>query len=741
MAGGAVNQRWRAFKTIGWAVAALVCAALLDKNKFFNHQFIGPIAQFDPLVTDFIVYHVFRPSPPSGNVVIAQIDDQSVAALGRFPWSRSVEANLVNALARDGAKVIGFDVFFSERDPADVEREAIGAQLRNGGFKGPGIADVVGTSSDEAFARAMNAQGATYIGFPFNHHLGGSTRLPDQAASHSAFLAPPPVDYNVVIKRPGPTQSPTLAYAYQPPLALLNRAARGTAYADIDEDEDGKVRSYPAVVLFNGRYCAPLFLAVAQAYRDHPSLALEIGPTGVKSAALGDEAIPVDENGRMMLHYLGPAGTMPHYSVAAIINNQIPTNAVWGKIVMVGVTAHALGDRFVTPLGSDFPGIELQATAADNMLTGDFIHQSVNQRGEEKMAGWVFGIAIGVAVAFMGAGASVGLLAVFALSYVGYALWRFETTGALLGMVFPLFALIFSYLAGISYRYRTEGSEKRFLRSAFEMYLHPEVLSSVVDNPEGLKLGGQREHLSVLFADIIGFTELAERLEPEPLVAMLNTYMSEMTEVILRSGGVVDKLMGDGIMAFWGPPLKPANPARASIECALTMLAELKALAARDERFAATRIGIGIATGEAIVGNLGGERHFSYSLVGDVVNFASRLEGLTRHFKVNILLNQVTLDEAGAGYITREIGLVRVKGKGQAVAVAEIVGRANDGVDPSYYDRFAQAIAALHEGSSPESLLRVLLAERPDDAVTAMCLARLTESHDARQIIFEFDTK
>src|SRR5208282_5140413 len=133
----------------------------------------------------------FRPPPPSGNVVIAQIDDQSIAALGRFPWSRSVEANLVDALARDGAKVIGFDVFFSERDPADLEREAIGAQLRNGGFKGPGIADVVGTSSDEAFARAMKAQGATYIGFPFNHHVGGSTRLPDQAVSHTAFLAPP----------------------------------------------------------------------------------------------------------------------------------------------------------------------------------------------------------------------------------------------------------------------------------------------------------------------------------------------------------------------------------------------------------------------------------------------------------------------------------------------------------------------------------------------------------------------
>ena len=393
MAGRAVNQRWRAFKTIGWSVAGLLCAVLLDRNTFFNHQFFGPIAQFDPLVSDFIVYHVFRPAPPSGKVVIAQIDDQSIAALGRFPWSRSVEAALVDALARDGAKVIGFDVLFSERDPADVEREAIGARLRRGGFNQHGIADVVGTSGDEAFARAMKAQGATYIGFPFTRHLGGSDHLPDPSSSRTAFLAPPPVDYNIVIKRPGPTRSPTLAYAYQPPFAPLNRAARGTAYADIDEDEDGKVRAYPVVVLFNGRYCAPLFLAVVQAYRDNAHLAVEIGPDGVKSAALGDLDIPIDELGKMMLHYHGVAGTMPHYSVADIINNHIPPNALRGKIVMVGVTAHALGDRFVTPVGSDFPGIELQATAADNVLSGNFVHQSYNQRGEEKMAGWVFGIA------------------------------------------------------------------------------------------------------------------------------------------------------------------------------------------------------------------------------------------------------------------------------------------------------------------------------------------------------------
>jgi adenylate cyclase len=741
MAGGAVNRRWRSYKTLGWAAVALLFAALLDRNTLFGHQFVGPIAQFDPLVSDFIVYHLFNPPPPTGEVVIAAIDDQSIAELGRFPWPRSVEARLVDALAHDGVKAIGFDALFTERDPADVESDAFAARLRSRGFDVRSISGLIDPSGDQAFARSMKAEGATYLGYAFKNRLGKATALPPASTLLSTFLDPPPVAYNIVMKRPGPIRPPTLAESYLAPIAALNKAARGIAYVDIDEDEDGKARSYPVVVLFNGRYCAPLFLAIAQGYRDQASLALAIGPSGVEKIALGDRDIPVDEMGRMMIHYRGGAGTLPRYSVADLIDHKVPASALRDKIVMVGVTAHGLGDRFVTPVGSDFPGIELQATTVDNVLRGDFIHQSVSERGEERIAGWMLGIAIGVAAAFMSASASMALVALSAVAYFGYVAWRFESSGALVGVVFPLFALIFTYIAAVSYRYRTEGKEKRYLRSVFEMYLHPEVINTVVDDPEGLKLGGQRHHLSVLFADIIGFTALSERLEPEPLVALLNTYMSVMTEVILKSEGVVDKLMGDGIMAFWGAPLKLANAARASIDCALTMLQELKSLAARDERFKDLRIGIGIATGDAIVGNLGGERHFDYSAVGDTVNLASRIEGLTRQFKVNLLLNSATLEEADADYVTREIGLVKVKGKDQLVPLVEVAGRTGDGVDPSYYDRFGKAIAALHQGLSPEPVLRALLTERPDDSVTAMCLARLAETAGARQIVFEFDTK
>ncbi len=171
-----------------------------------------------------------------------------------------------------------------------------------------------------------------------------------------------------------------------------------------------------------------------------------------------------------------------------------------------------------------------------------------------------------------------------------------------------------------------------------------------------MKLGGERRHLAILFADIVSFTKRAEKTEPEDLLALLNTYMTSMIDVIFKTGGVVDKLMGDGIMAFWGAPNDLENPSRSALDCALKMLENLNVLQTTDPRFADLDIGIGISTGDVVVGNLGGENRFDYSVIGDTVNFASRLEGLTRHFKVHLLVSRETYTEAGAGYIGRELG-------------------------------------------------------------------------------------
>jgi adenylate cyclase len=731
------KARRHAIKTISLGLAAVVGATL------FNYFHPKPLEYAEFVAADLRVY-ARKPTPPTGLVAIAAIDDRSIAKLGRWPWPRSDHARVVNALKEYQVAVIGFDDLVSERDPADVQRESIMAQLKRAGVNPRAIGETLGTGNDLDFALSIREQGETYLAYTFNSHVNaGNLDEVDLSAYRTAFLDPPPMAYSLARKAPGASDEKIVANAYLAPIPVLNRAARGTAYTDIDEDLDGVARSYPAVIRFNRRYCLPLFLALVDAYLGRAQTMVAFSADGVEEVMVAGRAIPVDEMGRMMVHFRGKPGTIATYSIADIIDHRVPPERLKGRIVLIGTNAHALGDRFSTPVGGDFPGVEIQANAVDNVLAGDFIFRSKRTVFEEKWFGWILGAAISVAAAFMTGLYSAFVLVALGAAYLAYSTWRLTYNGALIGLVFPWATLGFTYFVVVSYRYFTEGKEKRHLRRAFELYLNPDVVASVVDDPAGLRLGGERRHLSILFADIVGFTSRAERSEPEPLVALLNTYMTVMTNVIFDSGGVVDKLMGDGIMAFWGAPVHVQNPARDAVDCALRMLAELNALAQRDDRFKDVNIGIGICTGEAVVGNFGGEGRFDYSVIGDTVNLASRLEGLTRKFKVHLLVNRLTYDQAGAGYIAREIGLVKVKGKNQLVPVVEIAGHDGDGVDPVYYRRFAQVLERFHQGASPEHDLRALLAERPGDQVIAMCLERL-ESAPAgatREIVFEFDTK
>jgi adenylate cyclase len=723
-------------------VTVVIGLAVVSATAALNDLYPHALERVQLATNDWRLYHLGMP-PPTGKVVVARIDDKSIKELGRWPWNRTVEARLVNALAADKAAVVGFDMLLSEKDPADVERERVADQLQAAGVNEKLLAGLTAKNDDEEFAQALKAQGETYLGYAFSSHELQQIPGAGLQGYLTTFLEPPPVAYSIIVKSPGAKVRTIWAKGYLPPIPILNRAARGVAYVDIDLDGDGTARSYPAVVEINGRFCVPLFLALADAYEGHAPLRLSFNGNDVSGITIGSKSIPVDEIGRMMVRFRGKSGTMPWYSVADIIAKRTPPGALAGKIVIVGVTGHGLGDRFVTPMGGDFPGVEILANALDNVLSGDFVTRNGRLALEEEWAGLLLGIVVSIVAALMSAFWSALIAIVLFGGYIGYATYLLREHVELLGVVFPLVTIGLTYTVTMSWRYFTEGAEKRYIRHAFEHYLHPDVIASLVDSSDGLRLGGQRCHLSVLFSDIVGFTTRAERSEAEPLVALLNTYTTVMTNLVLESGGVVDKLMGDGLMAFWGPPLNLPDPAAKAVNCALRMLEELQKLAARDERFHDFRIGIGICTGEAIVGNFGGDRSFSYSVIGDTVNLASRLEGLTRQFKVNLLVNQQTVEEAGDGLIVRSIGRVRVKGKHQLVPVAEVIGRGVNGTDTAYYRKFAEAINQLHNGKSPEATLRAMLKERPEDQVIAMCLERLQAATDKlpTEMVFEFDTK
>ena len=714
------NQYKFSLWTFLLGLAVVTTMVVLNRYRVFQ--------RYEFLVSDLRMYWHATPKPDDA-IRIAVIDDKSTAELGQWPFSRSVMAQFESALNYYQVAVVGYDVLFSEPDNLDAARASLVDRLEKRGTTRATAEELLGKSNDQAFADAIKAQGKTVLAYSFGTlNAAGRTRGLMEQGFTTDMILPAPLSYNLARIPPGMVRELFGATSYRPPIQILNQAANTTGFVPIDSDEDGVMRSQIMVARFHDGNRVPLSLATLKALVGG-NLMLNFGKLGDQKVIIQnpqgetEAQFPVNEHGQLLINFRGPEGTFAHRSFTDIVNHRIPASDLRGKIVLVGATARGLGDRFNTPEGADFPGVEIHANAIDDILQNDVIVRSADDR-IERLCGIMLGLLMVILASFLPANLTAMAVVTFGGSYVLIARHMLWESHRLIGIVFPLTMLLFTYVVMAGFRYYEESKEKRYLRHAFEHYLHPSVIASVVDNPEGLKLGGERRVLTVLFADIVNYTGLSESMSTDPvaLVTMLNEYMTKMTDRILESEGVVDKIRGDGIMAFWGAPNDVPNHAQAAIDAALAMLAELKRLNTNDPRFKTVDIGIGIATGEAIAGNFGGANRFDYSVIGDTVNLASRLEELTRKFKSHLLVSRETLTKAvGGSYITRDIGQVRVKGKHHAVDVVEIAGHANDGVDPALYSKFAHLTELLHEGKADEA--RAELKELP------------------REMLFEFDTK
>ncbi len=673
-----------------------------------------------------------RPNPkPAGAVAIVAIDDASIATYGRWPWPRQRIAQLVSALNDYGVKVIGLDLVLSEADDSP------------GSLVGGAATGKTGVSmGDLALANALAKQGMVFLGTAFDV-ASEEKPIARQAAADLDASQQITMRYSIVREHGDTIPNIVVAASYLHPLPVIAEAARGGGFINILHDEDQNIRSALLVLRYHNHYYAPLSLALTSSYLDNAPLSLDLGEEGVRGISVGSINIPVDESGHMLINFRGPAGSFARYSAADVIAGRVPSSALKGRIVVVGADALGLGDVVSTPRGDLLHGVEVHATLIDQFLSRNFVRRSTMTAGEELVATILLTLAAIVMVAYLSAArASLGGLLILGI-YVAYAQYRLVVDHVLVGVGIPILAVLLIYTLLASYRYFREGSERQHLRALFEHYLHPDVIAQMADDPEGIKLGGQRRHLAILFADIVNFTARAERTAPEALVEMLDTYMTDMTDAIMESRGVVDKLMGDGIMAFWGAPLDLPNPAKSAIDCALTMLQKLDQLRAEDPRFADLNIGIGIHVGDAIVGNFGGARRFDYSIIGDAVNFASRLEALTRHFGVRLLVSRQSCLEAGHEYLTREVGRVKVKGKSEAVEILEISN--SPASDADFFRRYSAVISELNPGSANGEVVALerLLQERPGDQVTRLWIAKLKANPNfaAADLVFEFETK
>jgi adenylate cyclase len=515
-------------------------------------------------------------------------------------------------------------------------------------------------------------------------------------------------------------------------------------FINIVPDSDGTLRHALLMVRYQDQdFFPPLDLEVVRAYEKIPDqeVAAYIAPNGLERIQLGRHTLRHASDGSALVNYTGPYRTYKQYSMWDVISGAVPPETFRDKIVLVGATALAIGDIRNTPFPSEdavYMGVEVHANIIDNLLHSEEPGRGFLKRGPNEMlvdAGFIllFGLVFGFLFSRVTPLYSTITVLVTLTTYAWFVYFSFVHKGQWFSFVIPAGTLAANYAAITSLRMIREERAKRNIRKSFSQYLSPGVIELIEKDPEKyIRPGGDSKELTVLFSDIRGFTTISEGLTPDQLVQLLNEYLGQMTEIVFATDGTLDKYIGDAIMAFWGSPYPQEDHASRSCSCALRMSRGLATLNAKWQ--AAGRppisIGIGLNTGLVNVGNMGSARRLSWTVMGDNVNLASRLEGITKQYHVQIVISEATYRQVCSQFVCRGLDKIRVKGKNLPVNIYELMDVADQ---KSKYEplleRFDQAMAAYRMQNWTEAIAKfsAALAKFPDDGPSQVFLERAIE--------------
>lgn len=678
---------------------------------------------------------------PGTETVIAVIDEKSLSELGRWPWPRTTIARLVTQLKKGGAKAVGFDIVFSEQDINTNLKtiDALSAEMKKSGVSDAGVINLLrrkraGADTDAILSAAIKKAENVTLGYFFHFPLKASDKELEHVTAEKIAENAARIEnsrYAMINSTTGKPSDAYLPHAFAPEanISVLSRAAQNSGYFNMLPDNDGSYRWSPLVIAFQNNYYASLAVSLVQAYYDFPALTLNLEPYGAKSIVIGDIEIPTKESGQLLINYLGPPRTFPHYSISEILSGKIPPDTFRDKIVLVGATAVGIYDLRVTPFSSTFPGVEIHATVIDNILHQNFLIHSSLIRFCDICAIIIFGLIIGLLIPRLRPVTGMIVAFVMIAAFVVMNFFAFFKFNTWLNLVYPVLTMATIYLGITIYHYFKEEREKKKIRGAFQYYLTASVINEMLKDPDKLKLGGDKKDLTVLFSDIRGFTTISEKLTPEELVKLLNEYLTTMTNQVFQYEGLLDKYMGDAIMAVFGAPLDQPDHARRACLTALAMMKELHKLQEkwRAEGRPAFDIGVGVNSGDMVVGNMGSEMRFDYTVMGDMVNLGSRLEGINKEYGTNIIISEFTYEKVKDAMCCRELDGVRVKGKIKPVKIYELLGEKQD--EPNFKDLmegFAKGLALYREGKWDEAIaaFQSVLAFRPDDYPSKMYVER-----------------
>jgi adenylate cyclase len=623
---------------------------------------------------------VYTPQP----VAILDINEDSIRKLGQWPWPRTRLAKLVEKLMAAGAVVVGFDLVFAEADRLSPDKiaadnEALSDEIKQALTSLP--------SNDIVFAdmikRSRVVMGQTSVRSLKDVDENAVTDIKDMP---HAFLGEDPRPY--LPNYPAMVQN----------LPELEQSAMGRGVFTVLPDEDGVFRHVPLLFQIDGKLRLSLSAEILRIATGGRAFAVRTDEAGVNAIKIGRTLINTDRTATVW-PYFTPSVPSRFVSAVDVLEDKVDPRLLQGRLFLVGTSAIGLEDFRATPMGSLMAGVEIHAQVIENILTNQMLVRPNYAIAVELLTILVVGLIAIAAVPFLSASWAALFAVMVVLSYIGSSYYAFSTYRLLIDPVFPSVTVIVIFIILATFNYLREEKKRREIRSAFGQYVSPDLVSELADSPEGLTLGGETRELSILFSDVRGFTAISEsfKTNPQGLTVLMNEFLTVLSNAILKHNGTIDKFMGDAVMAFWNAPVPHEQHARSSCLAALKMLHDVDVL--NKEKAAAweaikeesergdlhqINIGIGINSGDCVVGNMGSELRFDYTCLGDPVNLASRLEGQSKPYGVLIILGQNTAAYVQDEMATLEIDQLRVKGKQEPETIFGLFGDETMLADPDF---------------------------------------------------------
>jgi len=705
---------------------ALVVPFLLHAAGTVRFAFID---QLENLAYDARL-NLTLPATQDNRVVIVDIDEASLSAIGRWPWPRDTLATIVDQLfKRYNVRAVGFDVVFAERDESSgldvLRRLAAGPFADSERFHEQLRRLTPKLDRDRVFAHSLDDRNVV-LGYFFRKEV-------QQGDPTSGTLPSPLGTVTDMHVDELPVPAPD---GYGANLELLQQSAAGAGFFDNPlVSSDGTFRRVPLVQRYDGHLYELLALATARAALGWPPVRMEVAREGsdyraLEAVRLGDRRIPVDRNGAVLVPYRGRQGSFPYVSAKDVLDGSADPSVLEDRIVLIGATAAGLLDLRTTPVQNVYPGVEVHANVISGILDGRIKQRPAYLLGYEFLLIALIGLLMTGLLPFL---SPIWLsLATLALSVVviGGNLLAWSMGDLVLPLASPLLLIALLFVYHVAWGFFVETRGKRQLARLFGQYIPPELVDEMDKAPEEVSLAGESREMTVLFSDVRGFTNISENLEPEELTRLMNAFLTPMTRIIHQHRGTIDKYMGDAIMAFWGAPLDDPEHARHAVFAARDMLATMAELTPQFEREGWPRlsIGVGLNTGIMNVGNMGSEFRMAYTALGDAVNLGSRLEGLTRTYDVDLIVSETTRHEVPE-FEYREIDVVRVKGKDRPVTIFEPIAPVDE-VDRDTRKMLKRYHGALEhyrrrDWDAAEMELFSLSREYPDTYLYRMYLDRI----------------